>query len=301
MGIGKEQGQWPSQTNAITYELKSLGDEVTHQAPALAVSTSAMRRKTPLEVGIEGQEEYSSDEGPNLSEFDKVARVARRATMELEKENVILHDRERPNVIHDLEGSEMGDWEGPGIPLYEFDGVGNAKVEKSSDYDLWADLSSLKAVITFGQLLEISSMARKTLKEGMPVPSRTRKVKTRVAARVQLQGGGHNVKPIDIEIMVVHKVVLNVLLDVGSGLNILPEYTMKRLGLSLTAPSPFIINVANQTVAVPLEMIKNCRISTGGKKYVVTFHVIKMHSDKDTFSILLGRPWLRMSNAIVDW
>ena len=26
-----------------------------------------------------------------------------------------------------------------------------------------------------------------------------------------------------------------------------------------------------------------------------------MHSTKDTFPILLGRPWLRMANAIVDW
>ena len=46
---------------------------------------------------------------------------------------------------------------------------------KSSGYDLWADLSSLKADITFGQLLEISPVARKTLKEGMPVTRRTRK------------------------------------------------------------------------------------------------------------------------------
>ena len=50
------------------------------------------------------------------------------------------------------------------------------------------DLSSLKADITFGQLLEISPMARRTLKEGMPVTRRTRKVKTTVAARVQLHG-----------------------------------------------------------------------------------------------------------------
>ena len=34
---------------------------------------------------------------------------------------------------------------------------------------------------------------------------------------------------------------------------------------------------------------------------MITFHVIKMHSNKDTFPILLGRPWLRMSDAIVNW
>ena len=100
---------------------------------------------------------------------------------------MILHDRERPNVIYDLEVSEMGEWKGPGIHLDESDGVGNAKVEKSSGYDLWTDLNSFKADITFGQLLEISPVARKTLKEGMPVTRRTRKVKTRMAARVQFQ------------------------------------------------------------------------------------------------------------------
>ena len=101
--------------------------------------------------------------------------------------------------------------------------------------------------------------------------------------------------------MVVDKVVPNALVDGGSGLNILPEYTMKRLGLSLTGPSPFIINMANQSPAVPLGMIKNCRISIEGMEYVVTFHVIKMHSNKDTFPILLDKPWLRMADAIVDW
>ncbi|PTQ27291.1 hypothetical protein MARPO_0207s0002 [Marchantia polymorpha] len=59
--------------------------------------------------------------------------------------------------------------------------------------------------------------------------------------------------------------------------------------------------MANQTLVVPVGKIKDCRLSTGGEEYIVTFHVIKMHSNSDTFPILLGRPWLRMANAIVDW
>ena len=101
--------------------------------------------------------------------------------------------------------------------------------------------------------------------------------------------------------MMVEKVVPNVLVDGGSGLNILPEHTMKRLGVSLTGPSPFIINMANQSPAVPLEMFKDCRISTGGEEYVVTFYIVKRNSNKDTIPILLGRPWLRMSDTMLDW
>ena len=165
-------------------------------------------------------------------------------------------------MIHDLKASEMGKWEGPEIPMEEFGGVRKARVEKPEGYDLRADLSSFKADITFGQLLEISPMARKTLKEGMPMTRRTRKMKTMVAARVELQGGGRDVKEVEIEVVMVDKVEVNVLVDGGSGLNILPEHAKKKLGLSLTSPSPFIINLANQSRVVPLGMIKDCRIST---------------------------------------
>ena len=207
--------------------------------------------------------------------MDRVARVARRATRELERENVILHDRERPNVIHDVEDNEMGKWEGTRIPWDEFNSVDNAKVEKSSGYDLWTDLSSFKADITFGQLLEISPVARKTLKERILLTMETRKAKPRMTAIVQPRGGRRDVKPIDIEVMVVDKVVPNVLVDGGSGLNILPEHTMKRLDLSLTGPSPFIINMANKSLAVPLGMIKDCRISTRGKSMWSPFMLSK--------------------------
>ena len=86
--------------------------------------------------------------------------------------------------------------------------------------------------------------------------------------------------------MIDDRVVPKVLVDGGSGLNIMPEHTFKQLGLQLTGPSPIIINMANQTSSVPLGMVEECRIQTGGEEYLVMFHVIKMHSTKDTFPIL---------------
>ena len=185
-------------------------------------------------------------------DLENVAKEARKATKALER----VHDMERSNVVHDLDGSDVGDWEGPGIPVDDFDSVRRPKVDRVDGYDLWADLSSLWADITFGQLLEISPMARKTLKEGMPVTRRTRKPKTRVFARVQMQGRTREVKAVEIEVTVVDKVVRNVLVDGGSSLNILPEHTMKKLGLSLTGPSLFVINMANQSPVVPMELLR---------------------------------------------
>ena len=167
----------------------------------------------PLEIEVEEEEENPLGNVPYFTNLENVAREARKATKALERDNEIPQDRERPNVIHDLDGIGVGKWEGPGIPLDEFYSVRRPKVDTMDGYDLWADLCSLKADIIFGQLLEISPMARKTLKEGMPVTRRTRKPKTRVSARVQFQGMNREVKAVEIEVMVVDKVVPNVLVD----------------------------------------------------------------------------------------
>ena len=55
MGIGDEHDQWPPHTNAITYDLRSLNDGVIHEAPALAVTTRAMRGNIQAEKDVEGQ------------------------------------------------------------------------------------------------------------------------------------------------------------------------------------------------------------------------------------------------------
>ena len=100
------------------------------------------------------------------------------------RENKILDEEGGQPVVHDLEDSDIGRWEGPKIPMDDAEVVKRPQVKKAGGYDLWSDLSSLKADITFGQLLEISPTARKTLKEGMPVNCRMRKAKTRIVARV---------------------------------------------------------------------------------------------------------------------
>ena len=174
----------------------------------MAVTTRAMRGNAPIGDELGGHENYSSDdvERPQFHELGKVASTARQTTRRVARENEILdEDREQP-VIHDLEDSNIGQWEGPGIPMDEVETTKKTQVKKAGGYDLWSDLSSLKADITFGQLLEISPMARKTL-EGMPVNRRVRKAKTRMAARVQSQGLMREVKAVEIEVMVVGRFV----------------------------------------------------------------------------------------------
>ena len=119
--------------NAITYKLRGVYEETTHEAPALAVTTKVLRGSTLVKHKLEGQENYSSDdvEPPHFPDLKKVANAARQATKVLARENEILDDMEGPNVIHDLDGSDMGQWEGPIIPLDVFEAVRKPRVEKA--------------------------------------------------------------------------------------------------------------------------------------------------------------------------
>ena len=259
------QSQCPPHANSISYELKGLKEEVVHEAPALAVTTKAMRGNAPLEVDEEEEEENSLEEISYFSDLENVIREARKATKALERENEIVHEMKRSNVIHNLDGSNIEEWEDPGISVEEVDSSRRPRADRVDKYDIWADLSSLKADIVFGQLLEISPVASKTLKDGMPVNRRAKRPKTRVSARVQMQKKTREVKAVEIEVTIVDKVVPHVLVDSGSSLNILPEHTMRKVKLSLTGPSPFVINMANQSPVVPVGIIKDCRLSTGGE------------------------------------
>ena len=292
---------WPPNANVITCEPREKESEESVRNPTVAVMTRAMRSNQPAELESSVHDECSSEELPHLSDLDEVVKATGMVTNEA-KRQVELNLREKEEFEpSESEGSVMGEWEGPGIPLEKFGPELMEKEENGKSYALWSELNALKANITFGQLLEISPMARKTLKDGMPVARRKMKVKARIAAKAHGQGGPRDVVPVEIEATVVDKVVPRVLVDGGSALNILPSQTMEKLGLSLTGPSPHIIRMANQSSSVSLGQIKDCRINTGEEEYIVIFHVIRMHSTKDAFPMLLGRPWLRMANVVVEW
>lgn len=109
------------------------------------------------------------------------------------------------------------------------------------------------------------------------------------------------IKAIEIKTTIVDKLLPKVLVDGGSGVNIMPLYTMEQLGLQITKPSPYVINMANQTLEAPIGQITGCRMSMGGEVYSMTFQVLKMHTNKNSFSLLLDRPWLRATNGMVNW
>ena len=293
------------ESNLITHTLVPSKSQQTTVLPTVAIMTrsKAAQLPPPLE-----EEETTTDSPLHLSELEEVAREAMKTTREKGKEPLVFDPtaedmpfqneplHEEP-IIEDRNTT----WDGPGIPEEEQMQQPKHQVESLvKPYDVWADLQNIKANISIAQLLEISPVTRKLLKAGVPT-TRRRRPKIKVAARIHTNDRPMDVRPIEIEVSMVDKILPKVLVDGGSGLNIMPLQTMEKLGLEITGPSPFVINMANQSPEAPLGQIKDCQVITGGESYLLTFHVIRMHSNKGSFPLLLGRPWLRLANAKVDW
>ncbi len=82
-------------------------------------------------------------------------------------------------------------------------------------------------------------------------------------------------------------------MDGGSGINIITEQLKLRLGLPKLKPTPYNMRMANQTTTKPVGLIKDLKIYVHGIPYITTFIVLYNSVVDYSYSMLLGRPWLR--------
>jgi hypothetical protein len=71
--------------------------------------------------------------------------------------------------------------------------------------------------------------------------------------------------------------------------------------MSKPKPTPYNMCMANQTIAKPLGLIKDLRILVHGIPYVMTFIVIQSSVLDSSYSMLIGRPWLKDAKVSHDW
>ncbi|MCO5572275.1 hypothetical protein L7F22_026028 [Adiantum nelumboides] len=95
--------------------------------------------------------------------------------------------------------------------------------------------------------------------------------------------------------------VPGVFLDGGSGVNIIPETTCKRLTLLDWDPAPFQVKMADQRRVQPLGILRNLLISVGGLQFVANFVVLRLEESTCSYPLMLGRPWLRAARVKQLW
>jgi hypothetical protein len=94
--------------------------------------------------------------------------------------------------------------------------------------------------------------------------------------------------------------IKDVMLDLGSDVNILPKKTWEALGKPQLTYSPIQLRMANQYCIFPIGRLENVEIDVAGVNIVVDFEVIKIMGDKDPYPALLGIDWAYDNYVVID-
>ena len=156
-----------------------------------------------------------------------------------------------------------------------------------------------KLQVTMRDLFSLSpsltEFVRSRLIEAVTQPSRTPTTEELIAATEAIDN-----LPV-ISISIGKNIVDDVLLDGGSGINVITEEEHRKLALPKPSPAPFNLKMANGTIAKPIGLLQDVKIHIHSIPYIVTLTVIDCQTIKSDYSMLLGRPWLRNAKVIHDW
>jgi hypothetical protein len=96
-----------------------------------------------------------------------------------------------------------------------------------------------------------------------------------------------------IQVQIRKNTIKDVLLDGSSGVNIIIEQLRLRLGFPKPKHAPYNLKMANQTTTKLVGLIKDLNIYVHGIPYIITFIVFQNSVVDSSYSMLLGRPWLK--------
>ncbi|RVW21828.1 Retrovirus-related Pol polyprotein from transposon 297 [Vitis vinifera] len=106
-----------------------------------------------------------------------------------------------------------------------------------------------------------------------------------------------------ISVMIGGKVVEKALLDLGTSVNLLPYSVYKQLGLGELKPTSITLSLADRSVKIPRGIIEDVLVQVDNFYYPVDFVVLNtdpLVKEANYVPIILGRPFLATSNAIIN-
>jgi hypothetical protein len=72
------------------------------------------------------------------------------------------------------------------------------------------------------------------------------------------------------------------------------------LGLPKSKPAPYNMKMENQTTIKPMGLIRDLKIYVHGIPYITMFIVLQNNVVESSYSMLLGRPWLKDAKMAHD-
>ena len=158
----------------------------------------------------------------------------------------------------------------------------------------------IKQVLTYAKFLK----ALYTIKRGLNVSKKTF-LTEQVSSIIQCKS---LVKYKDlgcptISVMIRETCVEKALLDLGASVNLLPYSVYKQLGLGELNPTSITLSLVDRSVKIPRGMIEDVLVQVENFYYLVNFVVLDTETivkGTNYVPIILGRPFLATSNAIIN-
>ncbi len=73
------------------------------------------------------------------------------------------------------------------------------------------------------------------------------------------------------------------------------------MGLPKPTLAPYNLRMVDQTTAKPMGLIRDLKIHVHGIPYIIMFTIFHNNVVDSSYSMLLGRPWLRDAKVAHDW
>lgn len=105
--------------------------------------------------------------------------------------------------------------------------------------------------------------------------------------------------PAVVEMGILGTILTDTIVDGGSGVNVLPEDTWKKLGKPTLWPPTFNLLGADQHGIKPLGMLMAQQVTVGAQPFVLDFVVIPLK--QKGYDAILGRGWLVAAKANHNW
>ena len=162
-------------------------------------------------------------------------------------------------------------------------------------------LNMIKQVLTYAKFLKDLC----TIKRGLNV-SKKAFLTEQVSSIIQCKSPVKYKDPgyLTISVMIGETCVEKALLDLGASVNLLPYSIYKQLGLGELKLTSITLSLADRSVKIPRGMIEDVLVQVDKFYYSVDFVVLDMDpvaKGTNCIPIILGRPFLATSNAIINY
>jgi hypothetical protein len=104
-----------------------------------------------------------------------------------------------------------------------------------------------------------------------------------------------------IQVQIGKNTIEDVLPNGGSSVNIITKWLRLRLGLPKPKPAPYNMRMIDQTTTKPMGLIRDLEIYVHGICYITPFTILHNSVVNSSYSMLLGKPWLKDAKVAHDW